>query len=112
MNSLHALINNYFVISLLQKVPPGQFSPPPKVDSAVISLEKRPHPLVSWEEFTRYEAFLRKIFSNRRKQLGSVLKNFYDKNLVVNSFTKLNIDISRRAETLSFDEVVQIYREL
>ena len=112
MNSLHALINNYFVISLLQKVPPGQFSPPPKVDSAVISLEKRSDPLVSWEEFTRYETFLRKIFSNRRKQLGSVLKNFYDKNLVVNSFTKLNIDISRRAETLTFDEVVQIYREL
>ena len=26
MNSLHALVNNYFEISLLQKVAPGQFS--------------------------------------------------------------------------------------
>ncbi len=112
MNSLHALINNYFEISLLQKVPPGQFSPPPKVDSAVISLKKRPSPQIGWDEFKQYEGFLRKLFSNRRKQLGSVLKNFYDKELVVSKFDDLNIEITRRAETLLFEEVISIYLEL
>ena len=112
MNSLHGLVNNYFDISLLQKVPPGQFSPPPKVDSAVISLEKRAKPIVSWEEFVQYEDFLRKLFSNRRKQLGSVLKNYFDKNIVIKVFEELNIEISRRSETLLFSEVIDIYQNL
>lgn len=112
MNSLHALVNNYFEISLLQKVPPGQFSPPPKVDSAVISLKKRNNPIIAWSEFNQYEEFLRKLFSNRRKQLGSVLKNFFDKDIVVKVFENLNIENSRRSETLTFSEVVDIYQNL
>ena len=112
MNSLHALVNNYFEIRLLQKVAPGQFSPPPKVDSAVLSLTKKENPAISSTDFVKYEQFLRKLFSNRRKQLGSVLKNFFDKDIVIKTFDSLGIELSRRSETLSFEEVVSLYQQL
>tara|TARA_B100000886_G_C20399492_1_gene481895 strand:+ start:431 stop:1231 length:801 start_codon:yes stop_codon:yes gene_type:complete len=112
MNSLHALINNFFKIRLLTKVPPGQFSPPPKVDSAVLSLEREDNPTIGWQDFTKYENFLRKLFSNRRKQIGSVLKNFYAKDLMIEKLKEVEIDYTRRSETLSFEEVIQIYKKL
>ncbi len=112
MNSLHALVNNYFEISLLQKVSPGQFSPPPKVDSAVISLERKSAPIIPLEEWITYEDFLRKLFSNRRKQLLSVLKNYYEKNKIMQTLQQLDINTSVRAETLNFEEVTSIYKQL
>ena len=112
MNSLHVLVNNYFEISLLRKVPPGQFSPPPKVDSAVVSLRRRENPTISLSEWTKFEQFLRNLFSNRRKQLTTVLKNYYEKKHLTNTLDSLNIAPTLRAETLTFDQVISLFKTL
>ena len=105
MNSLHALVTNFFDVSLLKVVPPEEFSPPPKVDSAVISLVRKNSPRVSLEDWGPYEKFLRVLFQNRRKQMGKNLKGFISRE----QLTDLGIAPKRRAETLSLDEVYKLY---
>ena len=51
MSSLLVLSQTYYECSLLSKVPPGAFAPPPKVDSAVLSMVRRETPLVPLSEF-------------------------------------------------------------
>jgi 16S rRNA (adenine1518-N6/adenine1519-N6)-dimethyltransferase len=47
----------------------GAFSPPPKVDSAVLDLRPRPHPLVPPERVPAFRRLVVGIFSYRRKQM-------------------------------------------
>ncbi|MFW5683144.1 MAG: 16S rRNA (adenine(1518)-N(6)/adenine(1519)-N(6))-dimethyltransferase RsmA, partial [Phycisphaeraceae bacterium] len=50
---------------------PGCFFPPPSVDSAVVELTRRDAPLT--DDPDRLAAFVHKLFSKRRKQLGAIL---------------------------------------
>jgi 16S rRNA (adenine1518-N6/adenine1519-N6)-dimethyltransferase len=77
------------------------FSPAPKVDSAVIKLTIRSKPLIPP---TLQKDFFRVVhagFSEKRKKLGNVLPKFFGM-----SKSKLlgNIDPNRRAETLTVEE--------
>lgn len=112
MNSLHVLVAAYFDIDLLKKVPPGQFSPPPKVDSAVVSLQRKENPIVTLEEWDKFEGFLRKLFSNRRKQIQTVLKSYFEKSKLIDVFEQTAISGTLRSEKLSFEEVISLYRKL
>jgi 16S rRNA (adenine1518-N6/adenine1519-N6)-dimethyltransferase len=55
------------------ELPPGAFSPPPKVSSAVITLTPRATPLFSVKKEV-LEKLLAKAFGQRRKMLRSALK--------------------------------------
>ena len=55
-------------------VPPQVFYPRPKIDSAVLSFEPQPS-LPSQEESRALASVLRLCFQQRRKQLGTILKN-------------------------------------
>jgi len=101
MGSLASLTHTYFNVKKMAVVPPGAFTPPPKVHSMVLSFE-RITPKIPLTEFTSYERFLRILFANRRKQLGSVVKDH-------ELFAKASIDRTRRAETLTLDEVQLLY---
>lgn len=109
MNSLWVLANNFYETSLLCKVPPGAFLPPPKVDSMVLSFQRKSSPAIPLCDFSQLESFLRKLFSGRRKQLGGVLKHFYPTQKINDVFGQLNIKTSIRSEALSLEEVVQLY---
>ncbi|WP_243439484.1 16S rRNA (adenine(1518)-N(6)/adenine(1519)-N(6))-dimethyltransferase RsmA [Fundidesulfovibrio soli] len=69
---LSVWLQSHVEAHVLFKVGPGVFHPRPKVDSAVVGftplpVEQRPaHP-------ERISAFIKRIFSQRRKQLGSIL---------------------------------------
>jgi 16S rRNA (adenine1518-N6/adenine1519-N6)-dimethyltransferase len=107
MGSLLAISNNYFKSSLLLKVLPGAFNPPPKVDSVVISYERKEDPTVKIRDFSKFESFLRTIFRFKRKQLGSVLKsNITD---VEDFFSKTEIKRTVRAESLKLDEIYELF---
>ena len=112
MNSLHCLVNNFFQISLLTKVSPGQFSPPPKVDSAVIRLERRSEPTIALEQWKSFEAFLRRLFAQKRKQMKTVLKSHYGVETLEKTLHELKISSNIRAETLLFAQVIQLYQLL
>jgi 16S rRNA (adenine1518-N6/adenine1519-N6)-dimethyltransferase len=92
--------------SLVLDVPPEAFSPPPKVDSAVILLEPLPAPLVPAERFAAFERFLDRAFAMRRKTLSNVLKDARP------AMERLGIDPQARAETLSPQRFVALWEAI
>lgn len=80
-------------------VGPGAFSPPPKVDSAVLSFS--PLPAEVWPAQPDKLAWLIKLcFQNRRKQLGSIFRQNGVLHLL-ERLEALGIDAKRRPETLT-----------
>jgi len=91
--------------SLLLRIPPGAFSPPPKVYSAVVGLvphETQPDPAV----FRAMERVTAAAFGQRRKMLRGSLKSLGGETLL----GRAGIDPQRRAETLSVAEFDQLAR--
>ncbi len=107
--SLNILTENFFDKSLLIKVSPGAFVPPPKVDSTVISFVRKESSLVSYSSFNEFEAFLRKLFAFKRKQLFSVLRSNFPAEKIEVALNRCSIDKKIRAETLTFSEVTDLF---
>lgn len=68
----------YAEAKYLFKVPPGAFSPPPKVESAVVRLVMR-EAIDDQEKFLEFAA---RCFSHKRKTLRNNLIGYYSKELV------------------------------
>lgn len=109
MGSLRALTGAYFDVKPLCKVPPGAFIPAPKVDSAVISLRRKETPLVPLDQMKIYETFLRLVFSQKRKQIGSVLKSRFSAEEIESSLASINHNRTIRAEALTLDDIIKLF---
>ena len=112
MNSLAALVNTWFSARLLVKIPPGAFLPPPKVDSVAISFTRLENPLLPLSSFDHFESFVRKAFAGKRKQLQTVLKANFAKDLLFKAFEETKIPPAIRAEALSLTQVHALYSAL
>lgn len=85
-------------------VPPEAFDPMPKVESAIVRLtpyKTLPYPAKSFECF---DTVVRSAFAQRRKTLRNNLKGLMEMTVL----EALEIDPTRRPETLSLQEVVAI----
>jgi 16S rRNA (adenine1518-N6/adenine1519-N6)-dimethyltransferase len=69
--ALGILIQTLCDVRTVGVLPPGCFWPPPKVASAVVRLERRAEPLC--DDPAAFAAFLQRLFTMRRKQLGRIL---------------------------------------
>lgn len=84
-------------------VRPGAFSPPPKVDSAVITLA--PLPRTDFPRDAAALATLLKIcFQQRRKQLQRTLRSHFSEENILASLEESGIAPARRPETLTPEE--------
>ena len=101
---LSVLLQAYYDIQYLFKVPPGVFTPPPKVMSAVIRLERNERSVLGCDE-KMFVQVVKQGFNNRRKTLRNALKKL---NLApeVSSLPMLD----KRAEQLTVDEFVLLTR--
>ena len=108
MSGLLFLSQNYFESKLISKALPGAFNPPPKVDSVVVSFLRKETPDIPISEFSRLNSFTRKIFSMKRKQLGKVISAT---NLDI-ELKKVELDRTRRVETLTYQELLMLYKNL
>jgi 16S rRNA (adenine1518-N6/adenine1519-N6)-dimethyltransferase len=101
---LSVMLQYRFEMALAFRVPPGAFTPPPKVDSAIVRLR----PLGEGRRIARDEALFERIvaaaFSQRRKMLRSALRALVD----AQAFAKAGIDPQRRGETLSVAEFADL----
>lgn len=89
-------------VELLFTVPPGAFSPPPKVDSAVIRLvPKAERPA----DFESVKKFLGTCFQHKRKTLRNNLRLLYP---AIENRPEGNL----RAEQLSVDALMKLYAAL
>jgi 16S rRNA (adenine1518-N6/adenine1519-N6)-dimethyltransferase len=59
----------------LFRVPPGAFSPPPSVDSAVVRITPLATPVIAPDEEERFRVFVQQAFGMRRKQMRRVVRS-------------------------------------
>ncbi|MBI2841170.1 MAG: ribosomal RNA small subunit methyltransferase A [Acidobacteria bacterium] len=83
------------------------FRPQPQVDSTVIVLRMRERPLV--EAPADYAAFLKALFSQRRKKLSNSLKRLFEEALPAD-YGWLDRDL--RVEALSVDSIARLYEQI
>ena len=88
-------------------IPAGAFSPPPKVDSALVRLVPRPDQPPP-EQLNAMARLTAAAFGQRRKMLRGALKRLGGEPLL----HAAGIDPTRRAETLSVAEFARLMREL
>ncbi|MHC1725861.1 MAG: 16S rRNA (adenine(1518)-N(6)/adenine(1519)-N(6))-dimethyltransferase RsmA [Syntrophobacteraceae bacterium] len=99
---LTVLLGLYATVRPLFTVGPGQFHPPPKVDSIVLRIDfAGSAPAGPSFEFMRQ--FVSKAFQQRRKTLGNSLKGVFGlpAGVLTESFRSTAIDPRRRPETLT-----------
>ncbi len=70
---LSVLLQAYYDVTYLFKVPPGVFFPPPKVMSAVIRLTRNSRTHLGCDE-ALFKTVVKQAFQNRRKTLRNALK--------------------------------------
>jgi 16S rRNA (adenine1518-N6/adenine1519-N6)-dimethyltransferase len=105
------LLQNVFEARLEFSVAPGSFVPPPKVTSALISLRRRPAPLLDVGDEAGFAAFLRRAFGQRRKKLRNTLAS-YGTRTVAAAAEALGIPENARAEELPMETLAALFRRL
>jgi 16S rRNA (adenine1518-N6/adenine1519-N6)-dimethyltransferase len=95
---LSVLLQAYYDIEFLFKVPPGVFHPPPKVMSAVIRLTRNKTQQLACDE-NLFKKIVKQSFQNRRKTLRNALKPL---NLSASIYALQVMD--KRAEQLTVDQ--------
>lgn len=111
--SLLALgVQFYCTGRIVAKVPAGAFYPVPKVDSAVVRLDRRSTPVAEDVDAGRFFAVARAGFSQPRKQLRNSLASGLQMAPVDVEcwLASAGIDPKRRAETLSLAEWAALAR--
>ncbi len=108
MNLLAVAVQFYGRPVVLFRVPPGAFSPPPRVESAVVRIDvyapqDRP---VSPRDEQSFFSVVQAGFSQKRKQLANTLASGLGvpKDMAASLLRRAGIEPSRRAETLSLQE--------
>jgi len=102
---LSVLMQTWFQIERIVKVPPKAFYPPPKVDSVVLCLEPLTEPRVDLRDEERFRQIVRGAFAQRRKTLrNSLLGSGWPPEQIDRAFAAADIDHRRRGETLTLDE--------
>jgi 16S rRNA (adenine1518-N6/adenine1519-N6)-dimethyltransferase len=99
---LSVLLQAYFDIEFLFQVPPGVFTPPPKVMSAVIRLQRNHVGRLPCDEVL-FVQVVKQAFNTRRKTLRNALKNLN----LPSEISALDI-MDKRAEQLSVEAFVDL----
>jgi 16S rRNA (adenine1518-N6/adenine1519-N6)-dimethyltransferase len=90
--------------------PPGAFKPPPKVSSALLRMRFELRPGVPLVDPRALETLVQRAFAHRRKTLENNLEDSYPN--LKQHLRLLNIEGSRRPETLSVVEFAALARAL
>ncbi len=93
-------------------LPPGAFSPPPKVESTVLRLTVEPRFDKLRVEPAAFIQFLRLSFGQKRKTLLNNLKQQYDPAAVRTALEKAKVAPDVRAEALSLEKAAAVFRAL
>ena len=85
------------------RVAPGSFTPPPRVESAVVVIDPRPVPTVAPEHEASYRRLVQDAFGMRRKQMRRVVRSIagLDAERADAVLDAASIDPTTRPETLS-----------
>jgi 16S rRNA (adenine1518-N6/adenine1519-N6)-dimethyltransferase len=105
---LSVMLQAQCAVEKILDVRPGAFSPPPKVDSAVVQLTPHTTPVVDIPDSESFARMVKASFAQRRKTLRNNLKGL----LTENEITAAGIDPSVRAETLSLEDFSALAKQI
>ena len=94
-------------------IPAAAFTPPPRVDSALVRLDVRNRPAVEVDDLQSFFRFVEAVFQGRRKQLGGTLGRISGSGSTAagERVRKLGLDPERRPQKLSLGEWETLYKE-
>jgi len=112
MSLLALSVQIYGSPKIVSRVPAGCFYPPPTVDSAILKVCPHAVPLITPAESEGFFRLARAGFCAARKQLQNSLSQGLeiDKAAALALLVDSGIDPRRRAETLSIDEWLRLWR--
>ena len=107
---LSILVENDFSARVHFIVHPGSFSPPPRVESALISLAARAAPLFQISDDRLFLRLLQAAFRQRRKILLNNLRNSgWPPEAIQAAYRDLGLDRTARPEELSLAQFVRLF---
>lgn len=109
---LSATAQLYARVEKLFSLPPGAFSPAPKVHSAVLRLTIDPQQEKLGVVGDGFVNFLRLSFAQKRKTLWNNLREQYEEAGLKRALAEAKVKPTARAETLSLQESAAVYRAL
>lgn len=109
-SSFTVFLNFYSKPKYVFGVSKNCFFPPPKVESAIVSLELHKPPYVS--DTDRFFKLTRTAFEHRRKMLRASLKDLYVSKKVTNALEELGLNPLARPEELSLEDFLKLFDKL
>ena len=109
---LSATAQLYSRVEKLFAVPPGAFSPPPKVHSGVVRLTIAPNLEKLGVNEREFIQFLKLSFAQKRKTLWNNLKVRYASEDLKRAMLRAKVKPSVRAEALSLQDNARLFRAL
>ncbi len=107
---LSILFQIYFSTTIHEIIPPQAFAPPPRVESALISLERRQDPLFIIQDEDHFMAFLKGAFQQRRKTLRNNLEKMGFSFITIDeALHSLGLAQGSRAEQLPIPLFIDLY---
>ncbi len=100
---------------IVMRLPPGAFTPPPKVRSAVVSFKIAEGCRYSIHHLPTFEAVVRAAFGMRRKMIGNALErglSDFSKEKISEALKQANVSPTARAETVPIAGFVQAANKL
>lgn len=101
---LSVMLQYRFAMESALRVPPGAFTPPPKVDSAVVRMRPLPASRKRAKDEDLFARLVAAAFSQRRKTLRNAVRSLAS----AAAFELAAIDPTRRGETLSVGEFIAL----
>jgi 16S rRNA (adenine1518-N6/adenine1519-N6)-dimethyltransferase len=102
----------YATAEMIFTIPAAAFTPMPRVDSALVTLDVRDRPAVEVDDMDRFFRFAESAFQYRRKQLGGALGRMTGMTSTEagRRLAEVGIDPERRPQTLTLTEWESVYR--
>jgi 16S rRNA (adenine1518-N6/adenine1519-N6)-dimethyltransferase len=109
---LSATTQLYARVEVLFTIPPGAFSPPPKVHSTMVRLVLSPRVEALGVDEAEFMRFLKLSFAQKRKTLWNNLKAQYPSKELTRAMSRAKVKPTVRAEALSLEESAGLFRAL
>jgi 16S rRNA (adenine1518-N6/adenine1519-N6)-dimethyltransferase len=88
------------------------FFPAPDVDSACVTLVRRPEPLLGDEQAGTFAKIVKRAFSQRRKMMLKLLKQDWTQDRLARAFEEVGLSSRVRAEDVNLERFVRLTRLL
>lgn len=113
-SKLSVVANFFCKTKKLFDVKKTSFYPVPKVDSSIIYLEKKEQLMLEKDKIELFINFIKKCFFAKRKTLVNNLNKSYniEKERMEKIFSKLNISLTQRAENISVEKFILLFKEI